>query len=59
MELLYLSDKLIAGTQAVTLEKRFSESRKKCTDDDAVHCWARRLCDAKKIVKKYRLEGQI
>lgn len=59
MELLYLSDKLIAGTQAVTLEKRFSESRKKCTDDDAVHCWERRLCDAKKIVKKYRLEGQI
>lgn len=59
MELLYLSDKLIAGTETVTLEKRFSESRKKCADDDAMRSWERRLCDAKNIVKKYHLEGQI
>lgn len=58
-ELLYLSDKLIAGTRTVPLEARFSESYKKCTDDDARRSWERRRSAADKIVKKYRLEALV
>ena len=59
MELLYLSDKLVAGTQTVPLEARFSESYKKCTDDEAKRSWERRRSTAEKIVKKYRLEALV
>lgn len=59
MELLYLSDKLVAGTQTVPLEARFSESYKKCTDDEAKRNWERRRSAAEKIVKKYRLEALV
>ena len=59
MELLYLSDKLVAGTQTVPLEERFSESYKKCTYDEAKRSWERRRSAADKIVKKYRLEALV
>ena len=59
MELLYLSDKLVAGTQTVPLEARFSESYKKCADDEAKRNWERRRSAADKIVKKYRLEALV
>ena len=58
-ELLYLGDKLVAGTQTVSLEARFSESYKKCTDDEAKRNWERRRSAAEKIVKKYRLEDLV
>lgn len=58
-ELLYLSDKLVAGTEIVSLEERFSESYKKCTDDNARRNWERRRSAAEKIVKKYRLEALV
>lgn len=59
MELLYLSDKLVAGTQTVPLEERFSESYKKCPDEEAKRSWERRSSAADKIVKKYRLEALV
>lgn len=52
-ELLYLADKLVRGTQNVTLEERFEASRKKCTDDVAIAAWQKRYDDAKRILKKY------
>ena len=58
-ELLYLSDKLVAGTEVVSLEERFSQSRQKCTDDEAKRSWERRRSAAEKIVKKYRLEALV
>ena len=58
-ELLYLSDKLVAGTEVVSLEERFSQSRQKCTDDEAKRSWERRRSAADKIVKKYRLEALV
>ena len=57
MELLYLSDKLVAGTEVVSLEERFSQSRRKCADAEAVKNWERRMRDAVNIVRKYHLEG--
>lgn len=59
VELLHLSDKLVAGTEIVSLEERFSESYKKCTDDNARRNWERRRSAAEKIVKKYRLEALV
>ena len=56
-ELLYLSDKLVAGTEVVSLEERFSQSRQKCADAAAAKNWERRMHDAVNIVRKYHLEG--
>lgn len=56
-ELLYLSDKLVAGTKTVPLEIRFAESYKKCTGSAAVQNWKKRKKDAMDIVRKYHLEG--
>lgn len=56
-ELLYLSDKLVAGTEVVSFEERFSQSRQKCADAAAAKNWERRMHDAVNIVRKYHLEG--
>ena len=57
MELLYLGDKLVAGTKTVALKERFSGSYNKCTDYEAKRNWQQRRSAAEEIAKKYRLEG--
>ena len=52
-ELLYLADKLVRGTQTVTLEERFEASRKKCVDESAITAWQKRYDDAKRLSEKY------
>lgn len=52
-ELLYLADKLIQGTEEISLEERFEKSRGKCRDSEAVLAWNRRYEDAKRLMKKY------
>lgn len=52
-ELLYLADKLVRGTQPVTLEERFETSHKKCTDEAAIAAWQKRYDDAKRLLEKY------
>lgn len=52
-ELLYLADKLIQGTEEISLEERFEKSRGKCREAEAVLAWNRRYEDAKRLMKKY------
>ncbi len=56
-EILYLSDKLVSGTDTVSLDERFSRSYKKCADDVARQSWERRRSEAMRIVKKYHLDN--
>lgn len=58
-ELLYLADKLVRGTQDVTLNERFSASKKKCLTPEAIEVWARRYRDALQIVERYQLNVDI
>lgn len=53
-ELLYLADKLLTGTESITLEERFLRSRKKCKDDAAVAAWQRRYEMARRLSEKYK-----
>lgn len=53
MELLYLADKLVAGTTPVSLETRLAASREKCTGPEALAAWSRRYEDAKHIQQKW------
>ena len=54
-QLLYLADKLVQETREVTLQERFSASRKKCTTPESMECWQRRYHDALRIAKLCRL----
>ena len=40
--LLYLADKLVQGTERVSLEPRFAASREKCRTPEALAAWQRR-----------------
>lgn len=55
-ELLYLADKLVAGTEPVCLAQRFAAARQKCTTPEALAAWERRWQDAKRLAQKYRCE---
>ena len=52
-EILYLADKLFAGTVSVSLEERFHRSREKCKDDAALAAWSRRFATACELSEKY------
>lgn len=52
-EILYLADKLFAGTVPVSLEERFDRSREKCKDDAALAAWSRRFATACELSEKY------
>ena len=52
-QILYLADKMIMGTKAVTLEERFLSSRRKCKNIEAVTAWKKRYVDAKRLLIKY------
>lgn len=52
-ELLYLADKLVKGTESITLEERFMVSYKKCKSDDALQAWKKRYDEAKRLMMKY------
>lgn len=54
-QLLYLADKLVQENRDVTLQERFSASRKKCTTPEALALWQRRYQDALQIAKHCRL----
>lgn len=56
-ELLYLADKLICGTEEITLEERFGNSREKCGNAEALASWRRRYEDAKRLMIKYGGHG--
>lgn len=58
-EILFLSDKLVSGTETVSLEERFSKSYEKCADDVAKKNWTRRRSEAMRIVEKYHLEDAV
>ena len=53
--LLYLADKLAQGTERVSLEARFSASRKKCTTPEALAAWQRRRERTLRILQEFRL----
>lgn len=55
-QLLYLADKLVRGTEEVTLETRFSSSRQKCITPEALEQWSRRYRDAQMIAQQYGLD---
>jgi putative nucleotidyltransferase with HDIG domain len=52
-EVLFLADKLIEGTQPVTIEERFEASKKKCTTPEAMSAWERRYKETMAIYRKY------
>jgi len=53
--LLYLADKLVRGTERVTLEERFAASREKCRTPEALAAWQRRRDRAYQIVQAFHL----
>jgi broad specificity phosphatase PhoE len=53
MQLLYLADKLVLGTENVSLEKRFAASLEQCQTPQAIESWQRRLYDAYAIAARY------
>ena len=55
-QLLYLADKLTAGTQPVTLKERFEAARRKCSGQEALAVWQRRYDEAKALAAKFGWE---
>ena len=53
--LLYLADKLVRGTERVSLEERFAASRRKCVTEEAIAAWQRRRDRAYQILRTYQL----
>lgn len=53
--LLYLADKLVRGTERVSLEQRFAASREKCRTPEALAAWQRRRDRAYQIVRDLQL----
>jgi len=53
--LVYLADKLVQGTERVTLEERFAASREKCRTPEALAAWQRRRDRAYQIVQAFHL----
>lgn len=55
-QLLYLADKLTAGTQPVTLKERFEAARQKCAGPEALAAWQRRYTQAKALAARFGWE---
>lgn len=55
-ELLYLADKMVMGTDRVSISKRFEAAKGKCLTEQAEKCWERRYLDTKRIVERYELD---
>ncbi len=47
--LLYLADKLVAGTESVTLEERFARKKDACLTPEAAAAHARRFDEARRV----------
>lgn len=56
--LLYLADKLIKGTQSVSLDERFVNSRNRCATPGALAAWERRYQRARKIMEQMNLNTE-
>ncbi|MGL6201788.1 MAG: HD domain-containing protein [Lachnospiraceae bacterium] len=54
-QLLYLADKLVLGTESVSLEQRFAASKGKCRTAKARESWQRRRRDAFMVMEQYQL----
>lgn len=52
-ELLYLADKLVSGTQSVTISERFARSAEKCRSPEAIAAHERRKAETEKIYDEY------
>ncbi|MCF0120892.1 MAG: histidine phosphatase family protein [Oscillospiraceae bacterium] len=52
-KLLFLADKLVSGDKRVTIEERFSISRKKCADTEALAAHERRYIEALAVYDRY------
>ena len=55
-QLLYLADKLTAGTKPVTLKERFETAREKCSGAEALAAWQKRYDEAKALAAKFGWE---
>ena len=55
-QILYLADKLTAGTEPVTLKERFEAARQKCSGEEAIAAWRQRYDDAKALAAKFGWE---
>lgn len=55
-QLLYLADKLVKGTQTISLAERFALSSQKCSTPQAKEAWRKRYSDAVGIVERYQLQ---
>ena len=55
-QILYLADKLTAGTEPVTLKERFETAREKCFGPKALAAWRRRYDDARALAAKFGWE---
>ena len=56
-QLLYLADKLVQETRAVSLRERFEGSRQKCLTPEALDAWQRRYDAAKNVARALGLEA--
>lgn len=54
-QLLYLADKLVLGTESVSLEERFAVSKGKCRTAKARESWQRRRQNAFMVMEQYQL----
>lgn len=55
-ELLYLADKMVIGTDRVSISKRFETAKEKCLTAEAEARWERRYHDTWCIVERYGLD---
>ena len=53
--LLYLADKLVQGTERVSMQARFDASRQKCTTPEALAAWQQRRDRALRILQEFQL----
>lgn len=54
-QLLFLADKLVQGTQPVSLEQRFAASRAKCRTGEALENWQHRREQARQVIRALHL----
>jgi HD superfamily phosphodiesterase len=52
-EILFLADKLVRGTQRVSLDERFAQSYEKCDTAEAQAAWRRRYDRAQQLQARY------
>lgn len=55
-QFLYLADKMVVGTERVSICKRFEAAKEKCLTPEAIEHWERRYQDSKRIAARYGLD---